>query len=227
MISTAAVRELVPRAWLEQLRPGGRLVTPWGTDYANGALLTVELDEYGTATGCFHGDFAFMRLHGHRRSLYGWEPDEQLLAAADVSTTACRGGDLNRMLNPAKGKFVIGARLANTGLQVEWDKHGPGRHVIELDDATTGSFARLDADLTSPAPFTVRQLGPRRLWDEAEAAYDWWHEHHAPRTERLGITITREGQTIWLDTPATIVRQWSLLEPITQPTTASPAPAAG
>ncbi|MFI6030844.1 hypothetical protein [Amycolatopsis magusensis] len=39
------------------------------------------------------------------------------------------------------------------------------------------SYARLDADLTDPAPFTVRQLGPRRLWDETFAAYDWRYVH--------------------------------------------------
>ncbi|MGH3777747.1 MAG: hypothetical protein ACRDRR_18795 [Pseudonocardiaceae bacterium] len=30
VISTASIREVVPRAWLDQLRPTGRLVTPWG-----------------------------------------------------------------------------------------------------------------------------------------------------------------------------------------------------
>ncbi|MGB6162216.1 MAG: methyltransferase domain-containing protein [Pseudonocardiaceae bacterium] len=32
VICTAAIRERVPWSWLDQLRPGGRLVTPWGTD---------------------------------------------------------------------------------------------------------------------------------------------------------------------------------------------------
>jgi hypothetical protein len=110
------------------------------------------------------------------------------------------------MLNPAKGKLAIGARLANVALEVEWDKRGKGHHVLELDDAATHSFARLDADLISPAPFTVHQLGPRRLWDEA--AYDWWYETGAPGPEHLGITINPSHQTIWLDNPTTIVRQW-------------------
>ncbi|MBV9314941.1 MAG: methyltransferase domain-containing protein [Pseudonocardia sp.] len=213
LISTAAVREVLPSAWLAQLRPGSRLVTPWGTDYANGALLTLELGRRRTATGRFHGDVAFMRLRDQRRSLRSWEPDEQQITDAQLTTTTCRGRDLDRMLNPAKGKFVIGIRLADTSLHVEWDKHGPGRHTLDLDDPTTCSFARLEADLTNPAPFIVRQLGPRRLWDEAEAAYDWWHGHRAPGPERLGITITPDTQTVWLDKPTTIVRRWSLAPP--------------
>jgi protein-L-isoaspartate O-methyltransferase len=208
LICTASVRDVVPRAWLDQLAAGGRLVTPWGTDYANGALLTLDLDHSGVATGRFSSDLAFMRLRDQRRALHSWEPAEDAIAAAELTTTECRGSDLDRMLNPAKGKLVIGARLANVALQVEWDKRGKGHHVLELDDAATHSFARLDADLTSPAPFTVRQLGPRRLWDEAEATYDWWYETGAPGPERLGTTITPSHQTIWLDNPTTIVRQW-------------------
>jgi protein-L-isoaspartate O-methyltransferase len=206
---TASVREIVPRAWLDQLRPGGRLVTPWGTDYGNGALLTLELDRSGIASGRFSGNLAFMRLRGHQRSLFGWEPDENTIAAAEVSTTDCRGKDLDMMLNPAKGRFAIGVRLPDVALVVEWDKHGPGRHVIELDDLTTHSVARLEADLGDPAPFTVAQLGPRRLWDEAVDAYDWWYDHGRPGPERLGLTITPDSQVVWLDSPATIVRTWN------------------
>jgi Protein-L-isoaspartate(D-aspartate) O-methyltransferase (PCMT) len=210
VMATASVREVVPRAWLEQLRPGGRLVTPWGTDYGNGALLTLELDQSSIATGRFSGNLTFMRLRRHQGSLFGWEPDEDTIAAAEVSTTDCRGKDLDMMLNPTKGKFAIGVRLPDVALVVEWDKHGSGCHVIELDDLTTHSFARLEADLGDPAPFTVAQLGPRRLWDEAVDAYDWWYDHGRPGPERLGLTITPDSQVVWLDNPATIVRTWNL-----------------
>lgn len=45
VISTASVRA-VPRAWIDQTRPGGVIVTPWGTDYGDGALtrLWTEVD---------------------------------------------------------------------------------------------------------------------------------------------------------------------------------------
>lgn len=208
VISTASVREIVPRAWLEQLRPGGRLVTPWGTDYGNGALLTLTVEGGGIATGRFSGNLAFMRLRSHQRSLFGWDPSEDTIAAVEVSTTDVRGKDLDMMLNPAKGRFAIGARLPAAALVTEWDKHGPGRHVVELDDLATHSFARLNADLGDPAPFTVRQLGPRRLWDEAIDAYDWWYEHGKPGPDRLGLTITASTQTVWLDTPTTTIRTW-------------------
>lgn len=209
IIATASVRELVPAAWLRQLCPGGRLVVPWGTDYGNGALLTLDLDD-GTATGRFSGNLAFMRLRNHQRSLFGWEPDEKAIATAETGNTDVRGNDLDMMLNPDKGRFAIGTRLGNVALVVSWDAPTTGRHVIELDDLTTHSYARLEADMSDPAPFTVRQLGPRRLWDEAVHAYDWWYEHGKPGPERFGLTVTTTSQTVWLDTPETAVRTWRL-----------------
>ncbi|WP_269855248.1 hypothetical protein [Streptomyces sp. RPT161] len=48
---------------------------------------------------------------------------------------------------------------------------------------------------------TVYQSGPRRLWDEVEAAWHWWTGEGRPSPERFGLTVTREGQRGWLDDP--------------------------
>ncbi|MDT8912228.1 hypothetical protein [Amycolatopsis sp. PS_44_ISF1] len=104
-----------------------------------------------------------MRLRVHRRGLFGWEPGEDALAGAAVTTTECRNIDLDRMLDPARGNLVIGARLPHMSLVFDRDARGPGHHLIELDDLTTKSFARLDWPTDSTEPFTISQLGPRRL----------------------------------------------------------------
>jgi hypothetical protein len=83
-------------------------------------------------------------------------------------------------------------------------------HVLELDDITTQSWARLDAHLTSPNLLVVHQLGPRRLWDEAVAAYDWWYDHDKPDLTRFGMTMTTDTQNVWLDNPSTVVRAFPL-----------------
>ncbi|HKR48299.1 MAG TPA: hypothetical protein VJT72_01755 [Pseudonocardiaceae bacterium] len=75
-----------------------------------------------------------------------------------------------------------------------------------MDDGATKSWAQLDANLTDPAPFTVRQLGPRNLWDETEAAYDWWHEHGEPGLDRFGFQIRDRQQWVWLNEPDNLVR---------------------
>ncbi|MGH3916659.1 MAG: hypothetical protein ACRDTC_25085, partial [Pseudonocardiaceae bacterium] len=206
VICTASIREVVPRTWLDQLRPGGRVVTPWGTDWSNGVMLTLRPTQHGAATGRFSGGLACPRIRGQRRPLCGWEPENSDIEQAEISTTDCRGSDLDRILNPDKGHFAIGARLASCCLTVEWNKHGKLHHNVELDHAATRSWARLDADLKDPAPFTVRQFGPRKLWDEVEAAYDWWYEQDKPGLDRFGFQIRDGRQWIWLDEPENVVR---------------------
>ena len=114
-------------------------------------MLTLNLAENGVATGRFTGDLAFMRIRSQRRALYGWEPAESDIECAEISTSQCRGSDLDRMLNPNKGTFAVGARLARCCLVVGWNKHGTLHHSLELDDGATKSWAQLDANLNDPA----------------------------------------------------------------------------
>ncbi|MBV9160096.1 MAG: methyltransferase domain-containing protein [Pseudonocardiales bacterium] len=208
VLSTAAVRESVPQAWLAQTRPGGLIVTPWGTDYCNGVLLTLHVAADHRATGRFSEDLAFMRLRAHRRRFY--EPDQAQIQQAQVSTTDVHGWDFFRLINSDQAGFAIGVQVPHCALTVELHKFGEDHHLLELDDITTQSWARLDAHLTSPNPLLVHQLGPRRLWDEAVAAYDWWYEHGKPHPTRFGMTMTTHTQTVWLDNPNTVVRAFTL-----------------
>ena len=48
----------------------------------------------------------------------------------------------------------------------------------------------------------VRQAGPRLLWDAVEAAHMLLVEHGRPGRERFGVTVSAEGQRIWLDHPS-------------------------
>lgn len=46
VIATCSVRA-VPYAWVAQTRPGGIIVTPWGTTVENSALLRLVVDDNG------------------------------------------------------------------------------------------------------------------------------------------------------------------------------------
>jgi hypothetical protein len=46
--------------------------------------------------------------------------------------------------------------------------------------------------------YQVRQLGPRRLWNEVEAAYHWWIDAGRPSARQWTFTVTPEGQRIEL-----------------------------
>ncbi|ARZ72599.1 hypothetical protein SMD11_7023 [Streptomyces albireticuli] len=70
------------------------------------------------------------------------------------------------------------------------------------DDRT--SWASVDY-VPRHGTFAVEQYGPRSLWDELEAAYRRWERLGRPERDRAGLTVTREGQRVWLDTPGNVI----------------------
>ncbi|WP_035850634.1 hypothetical protein [Kitasatospora azatica] len=78
------------------------------------------------------------------------------------------------------------------------------------------SWAAVDHDGGDHDEFTVHQYGPRRLWNEVEAAYLWWLEKGRRGPEPFGLTLTPDGRHRgWLDEPAT---SWPLgPHPVRQP----------
>lgn len=51
------------------------------------------------------------------------------------------------------------------------------------------------------AEYEIMQSGPRRLWDEAESVMLWWRAEGEPRFDRYGLTVSPQGQQVWLDSP--------------------------
>jgi protein-L-isoaspartate(D-aspartate) O-methyltransferase len=49
------------------------------------------------------------------------------------------------------------------------------------------------------------QIGDRAVWQEAVDAYFRWVSWGEPGRDRFGMTVTAEGQRIWLDTPERVV----------------------
>ncbi|WP_211481151.1 methyltransferase domain-containing protein [Actinopolyspora xinjiangensis] len=204
VIATASIHT-VPRAWIEQTRPCGLIVAPWGTDYCNGALVGLEVHENGSASGRCGMNVAFMRVRGQRR--YFLDPDEVEQLQADRTTTVRSGAELFDMTAFPRAAFTIGLRVPHCYLTTEDldDDH----RMIELHDVRSGSWAQV-AMVRGADSFEVRQLGPRRLWDEVDAAYSWWLHADSPAPDRYGLTVAPDGtHMVWLDTPNSDNR-WSL-----------------
>ncbi|MFH8617944.1 methyltransferase domain-containing protein [Streptomyces sp. NPDC017979] len=201
IIATCGVRT-IPYAWVEQSRPGGLILVPWGTHYAPmdvNVLLTVA-DEGRSASGRFLGPVEFTKLRAHRLT---WPNHADYLAtysfgSAAKSLTSVTATDLGA------GRFEP-SHLA-VGTRVPYCVHAPapsrgGVQPVWFYGLTDTSWAvvlfRNGAGLA-----TVRQAGPRRLWDEVEEALRWWRDARRPGFERFGLTVTAEGQTVWLDDPS-------------------------
>jgi protein-L-isoaspartate(D-aspartate) O-methyltransferase len=194
ILSTAAVRGDVPRAWLAQTRPGGLIVTPWGTSYHNGTQLRVRVGEDNTASGRFGGNLAFMRLRTQRGP--GWVDNEEL-DDADTSSTTLSSPEIGQAAASFDGSFAVGLRMPDCRVHVDEDT-ADGQHVVWLSDGQ--SLARVVVEVGG-SRHQVYQRGVRRLWDEAESAYGWWRDAGKPEHTRFGITLTSHDQTIWLDDP--------------------------
>jgi hypothetical protein len=84
VIATATVRR-IPPAWVAQTRPGGIILTPWGTAFDPGALLRLTVDADGTASGPFvDNTIAFMWLR--RQRVDRAAPPERVDGAAESVT---------------------------------------------------------------------------------------------------------------------------------------------
>ncbi len=210
ILSTAAVvAGRLPYAWVEQTRPGGLILTPWGTSYHNGALVRLSVHDDGTATGRVIGNAAFMRLR-EQRTPFGQAA--RLGAVVDDSPTAAES---TTSVSPSEvaagdGAFSVGLHLPDVqcGVFPEDD----GQYEVLLYHVATESVASVQVTPTATAEgrYPVRQHGPRTLWDEAENAHRWWIEHGTPTRTRYGLTITPTAQHLWLDEPSNTVDSASL-----------------
>ncbi|HEU0089682.1 MAG TPA: hypothetical protein VFQ77_18885 [Pseudonocardiaceae bacterium] len=73
-----------------------------------------------------------------------------------------------------------------------------GRHRVWFLDPGTRSWARFDYQ-PGAHRWPVHQYGPRRLWDEIEAAYHWWDQAGQPSPDRWHFTLTPHDQRIELN----------------------------
>lgn len=197
LIVTAGVRT-VPPNWLEQVRPGGFVLAPWGTDYTDqDALIRLTVRDDGTASGPFLDMVEFMKLRNQRLDWDRFrEHVPEFPGAADVTSTSVTLRDLGDRYEPAR--FVIGLRVPACAHVVNRTDSG-GAKAWFFDLAST-SWAAVEFRTGEPDA-TVYQSGTRRLWDEVERARTWWTEKGEPDLTRFGLTVTAEEQTVWLDSP--------------------------
>jgi protein-L-isoaspartate O-methyltransferase len=106
VVRTASVRE-IPRAWLEQTRPGGVIVTPWGCDFGDDALTRLEVRKDGSASGRCGIGLAFMRVRHQRRDFV--LPPAQELDTAETTRTTRGGRELFEMVTFDHGRSPPGS----------------------------------------------------------------------------------------------------------------------
>ena len=196
VIATASVRPgELPYAWVDQTRPGGIIVTPWGPDYHNGVMARLVVDEDGTASGLLSSNLAFMRLRAQQDTTCPLDAGE----AGDALETTTRLW-VYEVVGEFSGALTVGLLVPHCHKIVEEDPEDEYHHHVRIHDCATGSWATVDVYRGSTT-HPVRQHGPRRLWDEIEQARAWWVHHGRPAYTRFSITVTATEQWAWLDNP--------------------------
>ncbi|MFJ1790681.1 methyltransferase domain-containing protein [Kitasatospora griseola] len=194
VIATCSVRQ-VPRAWIEQCRPGAVIVAPWGPEYGGEAVVRLTTRQDGTARGRFVHPSAFMRLRAQRSARPGSRAYLPAPWPADGvrSTTALSPDELGGWA----AMFAIGVRVP--GVFPLTERYGDGSYTLWLHDTAVTSWATADWE-PGRVEFEVVQSGPRRLWDEVEAAWRWWDGRGRPGFERFELVVGVDGaQQVHLD----------------------------
>lgn len=205
IISTAAVGR-IPRAWIEQTRPGGLIVTPWGSPYASTGLLRLQVGADGTAAGRVLDRAGFMWVRDQRAPLGGWGSYVDTRIPTETSKTTLPPEDLLDFGAPAR--FAVGLIVPHLFQIDRHDPAGSGEYTLWLYD-TQGSWASVDhVPGTTSSP--IEQAGPRHLWHEVETAHHWWTTAGRPGRNRFGLTVTPEDRhLLWVDEPGRAVPSWA------------------
>ncbi|MFG2908869.1 methyltransferase domain-containing protein [Kitasatospora sp. NPDC048286] len=201
VVATCSVKR-IPYAWINQTQSGGTVLVPWESPWICGGLLRLTIDDDGTGTGRYIPESAFMLMRTQRLDLRLFR---------DVALEEHVPTESTTMLNPwavadsaFETQFALGHRLGD--LWYAWHQNPDVENVAtRLWVATTdgGSWAAVDWDGTEEAQqYAVWQHGPRQVWNEVEAAHQWWLDNDRPGPDRFGLSVTPEGHIAWLDHPA-------------------------
>ncbi|WP_329568607.1 methyltransferase domain-containing protein [Kitasatospora sp. NBC_01266] len=169
----------VPSAWLDQVRPGGLIVTPLG-----GGIARLRVEENGTASGTFLPDAAyFMPARSLATSM---DPKAPPPLPDSYGSRPCA-------LDPAvfmDERFHFLLTLTLSGAMQRFTHTTDGgidtAHLWHED----GSWAELRGGI-------ARESGPRRLLDLAEQALADFEVFGRPAREDYRLSVTKDEQWLW------------------------------
>jgi len=193
VLPTAAAPR-VPYAWVAQTRPGGLVVTPWGSAYKPAGLLSLSVNSDGTATGgLINTTISFMELRDQRTprpEITEVVRDTDIPEVSDTDLHASYVGNDD-------APFAVALQVSDCHVEYVAATDDDGHWCVWFLDPRSRSWARFDYH-PGTRRWPVHQFGPRRLWDEITTAYHRWEQLGRPAATRWQFTITPHGQHVSL-----------------------------
>jgi methyltransferase of ATP-grasp peptide maturase system len=193
IIATCSVQH-IPPTWIDQLRPGGILLTDLEGTIYTGNLATLHRRDTPVVEGRFCARYGSFMPMQHQLSIHPGRSHRSDPSTATERTTTLPSDLLHHRHRP----FAFYAQLhLPTGTELHKTAAGIRTRLVAPD----GSWCEITDQPDESGHHHVTEGGPQRLWQIVEHA----HEHYAalghPGWERFGITATPTEQHIWLDTP--------------------------
>ncbi|MEV8327652.1 protein-L-isoaspartate O-methyltransferase [Kitasatospora sp. NPDC056731] len=185
--------ETVPWSWVAAVRPGGRIVYPWG--WLGHVALTVA-DDGRSATGWVQGLAQFMGdRHGPAQPSTGSAAFAQVRGNTEPETRQALDRD-SQLLDDWDLRFALRVAVPDAVVLTARDDDGLNAWIHD----GTRSWATVTARGDGEAPLLL-QGGPRRIGDEVVAAWTRWEELGRPDRYDYGITVTPDEQWAWQGGP--------------------------
>jgi len=206
IIATCAV-PAIPKAWIDQTRPGGVILADLKPSRGAGSLVRLVRGDNG-AEGRFDPVYAaFMDMRSQRAAQ---SPDRKRLTKDRSGTPQVRRSALdpntpwNSLLVWFLASFELGADIG-LGYSRPDEAGRPTASSITLADGSWAEVTLTDEHGTHE----VIEGGPRSAWGIVESAHETWVDLGKPGWERFGLTVTKNRQIVWFDTPSSAHR-WAL-----------------
>jgi protein-L-isoaspartate O-methyltransferase len=204
IIATCAV-SAISAAWIEQVRPGGAILTDLKIAPGAGSLIRLTRTTDTTVEGRFDATYAaFMDLRhtpGDTRPAFTVDRDHD---RADYGTTSLDPNTpWTNLLVWFLASFELGPDIAYGytlppgGTIPAYSTTAPTASWIATPD---GSWAEITLAQQNGL-HSVAEGGPRRLWQMIEHAHHQWVRLGEPGWDSFGLTVTGDLDSVWFDHP--------------------------